>query len=1673
MPQHVQGLPDPLGLLSRQSGLPDPLGLLDRQSGIPDPLGLLSSRPANAPAGVDEGVTSLAEANAIEDQARGMRIEFLKKLLERSDISPEQRTRVEAMIKRMGTVSVAGLELTNPITEDRFFGSNFLRGVGKIITELPITVADIGAGVAELSTKPLAIFGKDVPDSVARFFKIPEFRARLHDSQAWIKGLFDPQGLGGLSGQAAGIFVGPVAEGAIAARLAKLGFVGATAKTLLNPFGVLNSAGMRALTKVPGVGPRAAAVVARGTKEGATYLERLSAQLIGAGAVDVAVAADLLTTPGMTDEQRAASLFAIALMSGGAAVAGAAFRVKPTIEEIRAKRPVLEPPVGEGEVKVSRGSEARGMTETARINAERKALSTRISKAAKADWEARNPGKSFKKDLDKEQRAGIVRVYRQKVAPVADTNLDKGVSEQLELTLKELGEARTQRDEALRLADTDQLTGYANKSAFERARPAVDADPTKEIVYFDVKNFKAYNDSFGNVEADALLKDYSRMIETATRATNNHARIFRQGDEFFVIVEKGTGQTVSDLVNGLVPEQLVGEFQVGFRSAIGDTFEEASLNLVKVKTGEVGPKARPGTVVVEDGKVAPKETIKRTPEELRAADQGGKVAGRIVSDKQEIREFRELVRKEISKLTDEELVSHRNVISELSPDFDTRLAQLNEELARRARPGGFTVNTPPEVVGAVAGFAAGMIAPIPEGTDESRFALAVYLAAAGALGGRGIRMLNKAKRDAVPSYQAKLREQVKSVEDAPLQKRVGIFTHMMRAYQGIARRDIPITNVGKVTGSASLPAGKSAGKKAELFGLWRGMTDRWLFGDRGPGIFNNEGEWVQFDALTLQQIANMVGGDLRTVGDLAAAARELELRAQTKPRTTGLDIETARIMYTKTPEKYHQARVELTKAFRAMADLQVFSGILSKETRAKFNEQTWYVAIRRLFDGEVGEASQSISAKGGARQAISVANLNKFLKGGKRPFQNPTEAYIDLLPRIHRQAEMNRLMTTFFDDLLLLDPADRAGIATLLTKAKVPKVKDLDIRTAVLRKELKDAGTEITGKEAEAIVTSLSDESLNVTSDVVRFFRNGEMETWRVSDPVAKAFRSMYPHELNMVMASLGILTKPTNFARVGITANPVFVGWQAWRDIWQFHQNGTYGLAPNSPLALKIAQAPLSLLQSGAGSLKGWLSIMFRTGEYRNFLDVGTGGESIASQGLRIVRGDIKKGTGLLTKIKETPSKNQFDQIVKEIKQGSLREVYASLLQPVADAARVGAFLKERGRGADVIEAVYRAKKAGANWANRGSAVSIQALNRMTLFLNPSIQGLDASRFAFQKDPTGYIIRGIAGITIPSMLLWAAYNDDEEIVQLRGTPQGKRFWWLRVAGQIVKLPRPIFDGQVFGALAESWLDQRKKDDPEAINNWVEAMWNDAAVNLLPFIGVVPISMATGKIVGLGSDVVPQSTQRLDVTLRSRPESSTLARIVSNVVAPIQRNAPRPAEEILGNALSPAGLDFMMRQFLGTGRFELARGLSIAIDVSQGHDIPPKEELPFIRSAFGKFPSLNVAAIREFYAQAGDTEEVVNTVNYLAAHRPEELAKYLESRLTELAIAKIHSETRKQLSDLRKAIEDIREAPADVISDKDRRFITQTFMESMILLAKNANLAARSITKSMKSAAEK
>ncbi|NPA72559.1 MAG: GGDEF domain-containing protein, partial [Gammaproteobacteria bacterium] len=99
-------------------------------------------------------------------------------------------------------------------------------------------------------------------------------------------------------------------------------------------------------------------------------------------------------------------------------------------------------------------------------------------------------------------------------------------------------------EEIEHLASHDVLTGLYNRVEIEKRLPMLLAkrrktDKAVSVVFFDVDHFKIFNDKYGHLIGDEVLKDLSKLVEGML----NESMLFaRWGGEEFLIVLPNTEQ---------------------------------------------------------------------------------------------------------------------------------------------------------------------------------------------------------------------------------------------------------------------------------------------------------------------------------------------------------------------------------------------------------------------------------------------------------------------------------------------------------------------------------------------------------------------------------------------------------------------------------------------------------------------------------------------------------------------------------------------------------------------------------------------------------------------------------------------------------------------------------------------------------------------------------------------------------------------------------------------------------------------------------------------------------------------------------------------------------------------------------------------------------------------------
>ena len=102
------------------------------------------------------------------------------------------------------------------------------------------------------------------------------------------------------------------------------------------------------------------------------------------------------------------------------------------------------------------------------------------------------------------------------------------------------------------LSITDELTGLFNqRHCFQRLKAELDRcnrySKSLSLILMDIDDFKVFNDTFGHLDGDKVLKEIGRIILSYIRSSDSAFRY--GGEEFVVIMPETPGSSASNVAN--------------------------------------------------------------------------------------------------------------------------------------------------------------------------------------------------------------------------------------------------------------------------------------------------------------------------------------------------------------------------------------------------------------------------------------------------------------------------------------------------------------------------------------------------------------------------------------------------------------------------------------------------------------------------------------------------------------------------------------------------------------------------------------------------------------------------------------------------------------------------------------------------------------------------------------------------------------------------------------------------------------------------------------------------------------------------------------------------------------------------------------------------------------------
>lgn len=1020
---------------------------------------------------------------------------------------------------------------------------------------------------------------------------------------------------------------------------------------------------------------------------------------------------------------------------------------------------------------------------------------------------------------------------------------------------------------------------------------------------------------------------------------------------------------------------------------------------------------------------------------------------------------RKLFQSQLKRMDSGDLDAHiedmQSRVSVLGKDegkpYRERLDKALEERAERFQSqAGVKLHIPPAAGGFTAGFIGGFLSTDDE-TDKLTNALA--WGAVGAAVGMGAgKYLRRGGDPAVTArtgadlpggaWQEEIHKHVVTDYERGV-KPTSLREKMRHIYTGIVRRTLSAERFIESVGASRLGAERNAAKLLGMYGRWTGQTESAL--KYGPAIFDEFGNYKKLDSLGVDDILAMVDGDVETLGDLMAARTKVEMGDAIK---TPFNTVAAEKMFFSVPENFHKAADEMRKFSLAMAEVLVDGGVLSRDGLTKFRAETMYATLQRVFKMDSAFATSAEAKSSAVVKASSPLKTRKG--GGDTQIKNPVESTIASVPWYYRAAEQNKIKHS------LVDAWEAAGSLTALmrrvTKAEIKVSPEHEAKIASLKAEIKGLDDE----NAHALVAGLDPTSIDPLEGTMRVYRDGVVESYKMPKELALALQTMNSEDVGMLTKILGA---PARLATKGITYNPFFLAKMGFFDAWQATLNSQYGF------------------RFGLDNMRGWLHEVFQSKKYQELLGVGFAHQSFAAsrESFSTKMESVRANTG-----------SPIEIAVKQLREMKPIEAYKTLVAPIGDAARVGEALRALDHGASTIEAAYAGKQVTANYGEIGQFAQMRALNHIIMFLNPALQVMDQSFYRMgvhpfrvseegrMSDMVRYGTKAFASITLPTMLLWAKYHDDEEITQMRQTRAGARYWFMRSPvkvpgvvdqGEIIKIPKPILDGQVWGTSMEATLDNLKGTDPQSASAVASSLLRDAAFNILPTVGQIPYSLQANQDLSWGGTIIPLADDQLALEHQGEDRASWISREISKKVGPLAQGSDN---QMLRNAVTPAGLDFIIRSVGGMLGQDAVTAISQAMEAQTKGYVPAKEELPLIKNVVVDYPSTKTRDIEQFYDRLGSVQTVGKTMSHLAVEDPEKLIGYMENNQADYMLVGAFGQARQTIANFRRAIVDVRRMDSSEIDPASRREIIKTYIQLMQQTAATAMMQAKEIDGALK-----
>jgi hypothetical protein len=292
-------------------------------------------------------------------------------------------------------------------------------------------------------------------------------------------------------------------------------------------------------------------------------------------------------------------------------------------------------------------------------------------------------------------------------------------------------------------------------------------------------------------------------------------------------------------------------------------------------------------------------------------------------------------------------------------------------------------------------------------------------------------------------------------------------------------------------------------------------------------------------------------------------------------------------------------------------------------------------------------------------------------------------------------------------------------------------------------------------------------------------------------------------------------------------------------------------------------------------------------------------------------------------------------------------------------DATRIGYYKKRLSKGDSPQMAAFEARDL-MDFGRSGDYT--REWNRISAFLNASLQGSDKLVRSMRERPLETSANIIKYLVMPSVAVWYMGKDDKRIQQLPDW-QKDLFWIIPAGDTLIRIPKPFEPGVLFASGTERALSSMIGNKKDAFKGYGKSVLDVVIPNVAP-TALMPIAeWWANKSFFTGQDIVPKREQNLPERLQYGTNTTGVAKAVGNALN-----------------VSPRKIDNTVRGFTGNTGANVLNAIDYGSELIKGSNGPVKpakgfSELPVIRG-FTTDPRKGSQPVQSFYDELKKYEQI-------------------------------------------------------------------------------------------------